>query len=356
MLIIPKKSNPNKPELIAVLHVNLNNALLNTVYSERMGVETYRLSDLEELIDIRKKMCLLHKEVVDKYGDGILINSISSIFLLKDSETKKIEERLIAMPFVKALTDRAIKEVSIYLANGVKIIEIENVGTPYFLSGDIPLEELAIFHLILRTIRQKFPEAVLGINLLVGAELESLPMAISVGAFFVQSDSSVFSGLRPEGRLINKGGLAKLYYLRNFLNSLVGVSDPHLRIYPQIWTDLHKKYTLFGNELKVLSSWLNTVSFSKLEGIILTTSSNNGNIPINSLIKAREMINSIEQKTLENFGKGINIPIITGSGFDEETYLKYADYVILGGLLKVNKYWENPVDDILVKKMLKFFK
>jgi predicted TIM-barrel enzyme len=56
------------------------------------------------------------------------------------------------------------------------------------------------------------------------------------------------------------------------------------------------------------------------------------------------------------FGKKVEILVITGSGLDQDTYKKYADFIITGTRLKRNRYWENEVDEDNVKKLVKNFK
>ena len=63
-------------------------------------------------------------------------------------------------------------------------------------------------------------------------------------------------------------------------------------------------------------------------------------------------IDKVKLQTQKYFGRDIDIPIITGSGLDVETYNKYADYIIVGLKLKKNGYWENEVTDEKVKELL----
>ncbi len=356
MVITPSSLTSRKPYLIAMVHVLSTNALENTVYNDRFGISTYRSEDIETLRSARQEMNKLHSDVTKKYQMECLKESKSSIFVLKASETENIEEELSRIPFIKELVDRALSEVEIYVRNGIEAVEIENTGAPYFIGNEVPLEELAVLHIVTKAIRKSFPKLMLGVHVLAGDELESLPIAIASDAYFIRSETSVFSGFRPEGKMHNRGNLAKFYYLRNFLNTYRGIEDPKERRYPQIWSDLQKKHTVFEEELRDLNIWLSNILFVKLEGVILSGESTGKNINEKDFILAREAIDKHKEATKEYFGEEIDIPLITGSGLEVDTYKKYADFIITGTQLKENKYWENKVNEDRVKELVEKFR
>jgi predicted TIM-barrel enzyme len=355
MIIKPQNLTGPKPHLIAMVHVLSTNALENTVYNDRFGINTYSTSDLETLQNARIRMKQLHAEVVAEHQIDCLAESKSSIFVLRADKMAPIESELSQIPFIKDLIDRAIAEVEVYTRNGIQVIEIENAGAPYFIGSDVPMEELAILHLVTKAVRLKFPNLMMGVHVLAGDELESLPIAMASDAYFIRSETSVFSGFRPEGRMLNRGNLAKFYYLRNFLNAYCGIEDPQERRYPQIWSDLQKKHTVFETELRDLHIWLDNVLFVKLEGIILTGVATGKDIAQDELIMARQAIDQLQESAQKYFGEPIQIPLITGSGLDVPTYKKYADFIITGTQLKQNKYWENPVSEEHVKELVAKF-
>ncbi len=238
MTITLKSLTGKKPHLIAMVHVHTTNAFTNTAYNDLLNVETYRVGDMELLQKIRSEMKQLHEEVVTENKIEILRSSKSSIFVLKAEEVNILEEELMKLSFVQSIIERALSDVEIYTRNGIEAIEIENTGAPYFIGDEVPFEELAILNIVAKRIRSTFPNIMMGIHVLAGDELESLPIAISSESYFIRSEASVFSGFRPEGKMINRGNLAKFFYLRNFLNAYLGVEDPKERRYPQIWSDI----------------------------------------------------------------------------------------------------------------------
>lgn len=344
-----------KTQLVAMIHVGSTVALQNNMYSGLLNIKTYSVKDLDVLKSVRLELHKLHSEAIAEHGIPYLKECKSSVFLLKENEILKIEERLKSLQFVKDLIDRAIKETETYINSGISMISVENFGPPYFLGDQVPFEELLILNIAAKAIRAKFPDVPMGVHVLSSDELESLPIAIAAKACFIRSEATIFSGFRPEGRTENKGTLAKLFYLRNFFQTFLGVENPEERLYPRVWSDLQKKHTVFEQELSNLDVWLKNIMFMKLEGIILTGAETGVDVPEKSLQMGREAIEKLKEKTEKYFGTSIEIPLITGSGLNVEMYKKYADFTITGTQLKKNKYWENEVSEENVKSLVKNF-
>lgn len=345
---------PGRPQLIAMVHVHSNNALQNTVYNDGFKVPTYTKEDLLKIEDARVKLSLLHEEVIEETKLNILSVCRSSILVLKREKVEEIEKNISNIDMVKYLVSRALREVDIYVRNGINIIEVENVGAPYFIGNEVPIEDILILDIVCKAIRAKYPDINMGVHVLSSDEIESLPIAIINKAFFVRSESSVFSGFRPEGKTINRGNLAKFFYLRNYLNAKNGVEDVKERRHPAIWSDLQKKHTVFEQEITDLNIWLDNMLFQKLEGVILTGSETGSDISEKDLSLAKTKIEKLREQTKKIFGgtTEIQVPLITGSGLDMDMYKKYADFIITGTQLKENKYWENEVKEEYVKELM----
>ena len=351
------KSISGKAQLIAMVHVHSSNALTNTRFNSLFKVETYSLNELTLLDEIRKKMLLLSDKVVEETGIKIFKYCRNASFVLKKQEVEALEGKIKNILFVQQLINRALREVEIYHRNGINFIEIENVGAPYFIGNEIPPEELLILLVVAKSIRKKYHEIHIGIQVLSCGELEALPIAISCNAHFVRSEASVYKGLRPEGETNNRANLAKFFYLRNYLNTMNGVTSFESRRFPALWCDLQKKHTVFNEELNNLKTWLNTMLFQKMEGIVLTGSETGSDCVENDLIVARKSINQTKEKISELAGYAVemDLPLVTGSGSNIEMYKKYADFIITGTSLKENNYWENEVDEERVKALVARF-
>jgi len=356
MTKVPIPNKDKKPQIIAMVHVPSNNILQNTVYLDKFGMITYSVKDLTVLNEARIEMTRLFDEVLKENKLSILEQCRSSIFILKKERIGKIEKTVRELPFVQYLIKRALNEVDIFVRNGINIVEVENIAAPYFIGDKVPFEYLLILNIVCRAIREKYPDLVMGLHMLSSNEVESLPVAIIFNMYFVRSESSIFSGIRPEGRTVNTSNLAKFYYLRNFMQAYLGIEDQKERRYPQIWSDLQKKHTVFEQELTDLNIWLKNMLFMKLEGIILTGSETGKDVPEGKLAIAREAIEDLKVQTRQYFGESIDVPLITGSGLDMDLYKKYADFIITGTQLKKNKYWENEVDEENVKALVEKMK
>lgn len=351
------RSEPGNTRLVAMLHVPSNNALTNTVYNDGFGISSYRPKDLATFEHIRQGLWKLDKKVQEKTGLDILGDCRTASFVLFSQDVKSLTQLLAEIPFVQELEERALREAEIYVRNGINIIEIENVGAPYFIGNQVPLEDLLILHHICQRVRNKFPDLNIGVHVLSSDDIESLSIAIECDASFVRSESSMFYGLRPEGPTINRGGLAKFFYFRNLLNAYKGIDNPVERRFPAIWTDLQKKHTIFNTEIQDLSTWLGHLEFVKIEGAIVSGIETGSDVSEADLIRTREAIDRVKEATKRFMPNpvDIDIPLITGSGMHVEWYKKYADFVIVGTQLKKSKYWENPVDEDNVKALLDRF-
>ena len=289
-----------------------------------------------------------------------------------------------AMPFVAALRARALDEVRVFVAGGVDCIEIENIAAPYFVgAGSAPWEELLIQYTVAVAVRAAFPTLAMGVHLLSCNELETLPIALATGAFFVRSEATLFAGVRPEGRVQNDGNLARFLYLRRVLRQLcdadggnsaspadasTAASAARMMQFPQIWSDLHKKHTVFDGALDGLRPWLENIGFAKLEGVIITGDHTGSNVNIAHLTDARKAIDEylafVADRIVPHAAGNVRsvadlvapgaplLPLVTGSGSDFAAYAKLADFIIVGTALKHGGFWENKVDAAAVPRVL----
>ncbi|MBN2016218.1 hypothetical protein JW766_05310 [Candidatus Dojkabacteria bacterium] len=354
-MAVIKPDTSKKPQLVSTIHVPTNNILHNTIYRELFNLPDTTLEVFAAIDKVRSELYELYKSVLNEYSRESLVDARSSIFLLREEETKQLAETYTQIPVIKYLVDRAVNEAKIFSRNGINILHVENIGAPYYIGKDIPFEELLTLYVISQEIRKELPELVLGVHVLASDEIEALPIAIGCDAYYVRSESAIFSGDRPEGKTVNHGNLAKYYTLRNWFNLRKGISDPEERRYPQIWTDLQKKHTEFEEYLSDINIWLGHALFMKLEALIITGFETGKDVTESDFIKTKAAIDKIEQTTQEKFGKGIKLPLITGSGLDVELYKKYADFIITGTQNKKNKYWENEVDEENVKALVAKF-
>jgi predicted TIM-barrel enzyme len=343
---------PKRNNVVAMVHVHCTTSVLGTMYSPLLGVVAPSVQDLLELelivTGLQNLLKSIHEPLVHQVAERFQLRSL--VFLSSHSE--EFVQRFEKLSFVKSLIERALREVDIYVRNGISCVEIENVGAPYFLgSGKCPWEDLLAIYVVTAAVRRQFPQLAIGAHILSCNELEVLPIAIAHGCFFVRSEATLFRGVRPEGETDNDGNLARFFYIRNILQTKRGGCSH----YPMIWSDILKKHTIFPTELQAIETWLHNITFAKLEGVIVTGMETGSNVDEASLSKTREFVDSVKKWTEGQFGnRGAlpPLPVVTGSGLDFAMYKKYADFMIIGTGFKRGKYWENEVDEDEVKKIM----
>lgn len=413
--IVPRSNLP-RPGIIAMVHVPVTSLLQNNCYTAAQNIPSLTL---DELYLFRRCIAVVQRLTprIEEHHANLeyvapLRSSLRSLPLLycfddarnayNEIEGSEVVLQLLETRCVQYLIQRAIHEVEVYIhRGGFELFEIENVGAPYFVgAGQNPMEELFIMLFVAVAIRNKFPTIVLGMHILSCNELEVLPIALYVGAYFVRSEATMFTGVRPEGTVKNDGNLARYLYVRNVLALEMKPQselDPasKCRYCPYLWSDLKKKHTVFYQEFQDIDIWLHNIHFMKLEGVIVTGAETGSNVDELSLSKSRIAINAVkafnrntylgvlreegnvegkeeeknkdeektecqvaQPKTLPQrrvLDEVLELPLVTGSGLDFEMYAKYADYMIVGTALKRGGYWENEVDGDAVEAVAQRF-
>lgn len=339
-----------------MVHVHVTSALLNSNYAPLLKAAAPAADEVNVLNEAIGQLQQVATAVEAKFPVVSQVAPVSrslrsAVFLLADADVRGIVSTVAALPFVVALVERALSEVRIFVKHGIRCVEIENVGAPYFVgSGACPWEELLVMHIVIGAVRAEFPNLAIGAHILSANELEVLPIAICHGAFFVRSEATVFGGVRPEGPVPNHSNLARYMYVRHQLRCLANCATEADCRAPQVWSDLIKKHTVFMSELSDIHTWLHNVTFMKLEGVILTGLETGSDVDERSLIAARKEIASVKAFNRRTYPDAADdalpeLPVVTGSGLNFSMYARYADFIIVGTALKKQKYWENEVDE-----------
>lgn len=375
------------PHIVAMVHVPSTTALLCHSYTALLGVPAPAPAELLAVNGIVQ--ALIEGPLAKLAAQFPMVGQVapiplklrSLVFLLLGASSGVAPDVLAAcdaataaaqvaafeaLPFVRYLVDRALREVAIFVRHGIRVVEIENVAAPYFVGmGACPFEELLALFAVGRAVRRAYPALAIGIHVLSCNELEALPIALAVGGSFLRSEATLFGGMRPEGPTDNHGNLARFLYLRHVLRGLflpeTLQAQPCLAgadVYPKIWSDVQKKHTVFPPELAALDTWLHNITFMKLEGVIVTGAETGSDVDERSLAAARTAVDGVHAWNSKTYAAGTAaagqegggnagpwIPVVTGSGLAFAMYAKYADFMIVGTALKVGKYWENDVDE-----------
>lgn len=318
-------------EVIGMLHTPINTMLA-------APVEWRRALDLPELNE--KEYALLHQ--FDDWKPETLSDPAARV---EEALTKLWETS-----FFCALRDRMYGESYIYLRQGIKTFQLENVGAPYFRHPSVAQSWVfAIMAMLAKQLRREYcSDYRLGLQILSFSD----PLAMSAACYadldYIRSEGSLYEGERPEGRNHNEGNLAQLYFQRERLARL---SETGKR--PKVFVDLQKKHTVFSEGLKSLDVWIDNLIFQKLEGVVITGTGTGVPVREVDLAETREAVD--HAKAQPYFPKDLQLPLIAGSGITVENaamYRKYVDAVIVGSTLKENGYWECRVDPERVKRFM----
>jgi len=248
------------------------------------------------------------------------------------------------------LREKALAEIGLYLKHGIHVFQLENVGAPYSPQVEIPILERLVMNDVAATVRKLHPELPVGIQVLSHGESIALEIAVRHRLFYVRGESFMFPGVRPDSRCPVTGALKKCYVMRSYFNRELSYPNEH----PRIYVDLRKKHTFFPPELQSLDKWLDSLSFMKVEGIILTGQATGRPIAEADLEQARVFLDQLTEKSgARSCGK--QIPLIAGSGAAPENarmYQKYCNAIIVGSSVKRDGDWELDLDEERVKRLV----
>lgn len=350
-----------RPHVVAMIHVHSTTAILNHEYTALLGVTPPSREELVAIETIITELDDILRNVQEPLIQQVVpLSRLRSLAFIQTNAIGAIT-RFEELPFVKVLIERALREVNIYVSQGIQCVEVENVGAPYFLgSGVCPWEELLTIFVVVKAIRAEFATLAIGAHILSCNELEALPIAMTFGCFFVRCEASLFEGLRPEGRTDNKSNLARFFYVRNILrtklfSSARTHSGRNSSCFPMLWSDVKKKHTVFSGELDAIETWLHNITFAKLEAVIVTGAETGSDVDENSLKTTRDAVDKVKSWNSSQFAANDlpMLPVVTGSGLNFDMYSKYADFMIIGTAFKKGKYWENEVDEHEVQRVMK---
>ncbi len=221
----------------------------------------------------------------------------------------------------------ALTDAITYKEGGVDAIMVENMHDVPYLTGYVEPETTAAMTVIANAIKvqTKLP---VGVQLLAGANLEALGVAVACNLDFIRVEGFVFAHVGDEG--IHDSCAAKLVRRRAHLKA------GHVKIFADI-KKKHSAHAITGDVSLVETA--EAAAFFKADGVIVSGAAT-GKEP------ALEDVESLRH--------GAGLPVLVGSGITPENIPKYAplvDGLIVGSSAKYDGHWENAVDAARVKKL-----
>ncbi len=226
----------------------------------------------------------------------------------------------------------ALADAEAYAQGGVDAIIVENMHDVPYLTGYVDPETVAAMTVVAHAVKQKSKLPV-GVQLLAGANLEALGVAVACGLDFLRVEGFVFAHIGDEG--MHDSCAAKLVRRRAQLKA------QHVKIF----ADIKKKHSAHAITSDVsLEETAHAAAFFKADGIIVTGAAT-GKEPV---------LAEVESLNRANTGHKDALPVLIGSGITAENLPSYAplvDGLIVGSYAKHEGNWQNAVDKARVEKL-----
>ncbi len=230
---------------------------------------------------------------------------------------------------VGAIVDRAVQDCGVYEQGGVMGVIVENFGDVPFAVEKVPPVTVASMTFVASELRRQFTNISFGINVLRNDAESALSIATVVGAEFVRVNVHVGAVVADQG--IIQGKAYQSMRLRKNL-------DSHVLLFADVGVKHSSQIGDYGLEQQAADA----LERGMADAIILTGSRTGVAVDMEELRALRRKFRDAR--------------IIIGSGANPKNaaqLLKYADSVIVGTAVKVDRVTSNPVDGKLLREFLK---
>ncbi len=232
---------------------------------------------------------------------------------------------------VKTIIEKAVEEALIYRGAGVGGLIIENMHDVPYINRTVGPEITAAMSVVGHEVKDK-TGLPCGIQILAGANKESLAAANFAGLDFIRAEGFVFSHIADEGLMNSDAGELLRY------RKMIGAENI------LIFTDIKKKHSSHNITKDVsLADTAEAAEFFLSDGLIITGSKTGSSANI-------EDLKSVRKKT--------KLPILVGSGISTENidqYFNYADAFIVGSHFKKDGFWKNDLDEKRISEFVEKF-
>ncbi|HEY9793126.1 MAG TPA: BtpA/SgcQ family protein, partial [Candidatus Obscuribacterales bacterium] len=221
----------------------------------------------------------------------------------------------------------AIEDASKYVENGIDALILENMHDTPYLKGFVEPETTAAMTVVAQAVKA-VKNVPCGMQLLAGANIEALGVAVAASLDFVRVEGFVYAHVGDEG--IHESCAAKLIRRRASLKA------EHIKIF----ADIKKKHSAHAITSDVsLAETAHAAEFFKADGVIVTGSST-GIAP--------------ETEDVATARRAVSTAVLVGSGVTAENvgpFVEHSDALIVGSSLKYDGKWNNHVDAARVRKL-----
>jgi uncharacterized protein len=232
---------------------------------------------------------------------------------------------------IAAITSIAIEEAREYESAGFHGAMIENTHDRPYLKANVGPEIPAAMAVIGAEIRRSIALP-LGIQVLAGANLPALAVALACGASFVRVEGFVFAHVADEG-LIDASAGALLRYRR-------AIGGDQIRIF----ADVKKKHSAHAITADLdIAETAKAAEFFTVDGVIVSGLATGC---------------PAEPDEVTSVARAVSVATIVGSGITTENIRDYpqADGFIVGSSIKKDGLWSKAIDRDRARALVQAFR
>jgi membrane complex biogenesis BtpA family protein len=232
---------------------------------------------------------------------------------------------------VEQVSAAAVADARKYREAGFSGLMVENMHDRPYLRRVVGPETVAAMTVVAAAVRREVPGLPLGIQVLAGANRESIAVAHACGARFVRVEGFVFAHVADEGLMQSDAG-ELLRYRRSIGAEAVAV-----------FADIKKKHSAHALTADVdIADTAHAAEFFLADGVIVTGTSTG---------------RPADPAEVKAVAAAVGIPTLVGSGITPENIAEFAaaDAFIVGTSPKREGLWSNPVDPARAAALVKAF-
>lgn len=222
---------------------------------------------------------------------------------------------------MEAIIALAVEEACTLADAGVDALLLENMHDRPYLRQQVGPEIVAAMTAVSNSVRAAV-DLPIGIQILAGANRETLAVAAATGASFIRVENFVFSHVADEGLMDRAEAGPLLRYRRE-------IGADHVRIF----ADIKKKHAAHALTADVdIGAAAEAAVFCGADAVVVTGSATARPTGVDDLRRARA---------------AVEVPVAVGSGITPENLpdlWEPGDLFIVGSFIKQQGQWHSPID------------
>jgi len=229
---------------------------------------------------------------------------------------------------MEEILGRALKDAHAYKEQGVDALLVENMHDVPYLKGRVDPETTAAMTVVASAIKHETMMPT-GIQILAGANLEALGVAVAVGLDFLRVEGFVYAHVGDEG------------LHESCANSLIRRRASLKAQHVMIFADVKKKHSAHAitGDVSLIETAC-SAEFFGADGVVVTGATTG---------------QPADPDQVKSVHSAVNTRVLVGSGVTPENFKLYAPFshaVIVGSSLKHGGKWHNHVDPERVKRLV----